>query len=74
MNLKRFRAGPERIVFDRVRVDGLVLAAVHGPIGLVVAAKIHTAQRDGVIDPMFQIAVRILRPCHSSSRAVPTLT
>jgi hypothetical protein len=37
-------------VLGRVGVDGLVGPAVHGPIGLVVTAQVHAAQRDPPVD------------------------
>src|SRR5207253_1371414 len=40
---------PEVVVLLRVRVNRLVLATVHGAVGLVVADKVHTAQRHALV-------------------------
>ena len=58
----------------RVRVDGLVGAAVEVAVGLVVAGDVHAGNLDAALDQLLQMDVVARRPSHSISRGSPTLT
>ena len=63
---------PVGVVLDGIAVDGFVLAAVDGKVGLAVAVEIEFAECNGVFDGTFVDPGGYGVPCQITSRGRPT--